>query len=197
MKYPVNINSNSSGSGRQYEGGYNISSRLCDMLDLAEKLFGPRDPSYSVSHIKTGHQIPRIMFSNENSTNIYIRILTDPAKNMSRACYQLAHETVHLLAPIRGVANNFEEGVATYFATYYMEEKMNEYDYWYPTEEEISYREVLARVKPTLDDNPYCIRELRSKKPNFLDMSRDDVYEVFKNHLNIEDVDWLLQKFVR
>ena len=33
----------------------------------------------------------------------------------------MAHETIHLLAPSCGRnANNFEEGVACYFAAYYM-----------------------------------------------------------------------------
>ena len=43
------------------------------------------------------------------------------ATNILQACYQMAHETVHLLAPSGGRnANNFEEGVACYFAAYYM-----------------------------------------------------------------------------
>ena len=117
---------------------------------------------------------------------------------MSRACYQLAHETVHLLAPIRGAANNLEEGVATYFSTYYLENVMHEPPgYWKPTNDEPSYQEVLAKVKLTLDNNPYCIRELRKKYPNFYDMAKVDVYEVFKNYLTVDDAYWLLEMFRR
>jgi hypothetical protein len=40
---------------------------------------------------------------------------------MPRACFQLAHEVVHLLSPKVGQkANNFEEGLACFFAKYYM-----------------------------------------------------------------------------
>ena len=43
---------------------------------------------------------------------------------MSEACYELVHETVHLLAPTGGNdATNFEEGVACYFADHYMIER--------------------------------------------------------------------------
>ena len=162
------------------------------MIHLVEELFGPRDTSYTVYQIETGYEVPQIMYYDNCPKGIYIRLVTDPAEYLSKACYQLAHETVHLLAPIRGIANNLEEGIATYFAGHYM--KMNE-PTWRPVKE--SYKEVLAKVKQSIDDNPYCIRELRRKNPNFSYMSRDEVYEVFKNHLTIEDAGWLLQKFER
>lgn len=175
---------------------YKISSRLCDMIHHAEELFGQRDESYTVHHIETGHKKPQIMYFNNCPKGIYIRLFTDPAENMSRACYQLAHETVHLLAPVRGVANNLEEGVATYFGAYYMKVRMNEPN-WGPVKD--SYKEVLAKVKPTLDTDKYCIRELRRKTSKFSDMSKikKDVYEVFKNYLNMADVEWLLKPFDR
>lgn len=194
MKYPVCINGNIQDQTLLSGDRYNISPRLRDMLNLAEELFGQRDPSYSVSHIETSHEIPQIMFSNEDPKSIYIRIFTDPAENMSQVLYQLAHETVHLLAPVRGIANNLEEGVATYFAGHYMKVRMNE-PTWRPKKD--SYKVVLAKVQQTLVDNPYCIRELRRKYPKFYDMYKNDVYAVFKDHLNMADVEWLLKPFVR
>lgn len=193
MIYPVCINGNILDQTHINEDKYNLSFWLRDMLRMAEDLYGPRDPSYSVSHIDTGHEISRIMFSGNNSNNIYIRLETDPADWISQALYQLAHETVHLLAPVRGKANNLEEGVATYFAGHYMKVKMSEQ--WNPGME--SYEVVLRKVQQTLVNNPYCIRELRREYPYFYNMDKNDVYEMFKHHLNMKDVKWLLTPFDR
>ncbi len=194
MKYPVCISGNIQNQTLLPGDRNNISSRLRDMLDLAEELFGQRDTSYIVHHIETGHKTPRIMYFDNCPKDIYIRIFTDPAENMSKACYQLAHETVHLLAPVRGKANNLEEGVATYYAAYYMKKRMYQYN-WQPGHP--SYDKVLAMVEPTLVDDPYCIRELRRKYPYFYDMCKNDVYAVFKDHLNMADVERLLKPFDR
>lgn len=199
MANSENINSNLLVSQPLPEGGYNwtLPYRLCDMLHMAEDLFGPRDTSYTILHIELGHEIPQIWFPNGyHQKQITIHLATDPTNNMFKACYQLAHETVHLLAPVEGKANNLEEGVATYFAGLYMKKKMNAT--WGPGEEpgEKSYEKVLKKVLPLFENNPKCISKIR-KNQKFSKISRDRIRSAFPNPLTSEEVNWLFEEFDR
>ena len=194
MTNSININSDLLVSQLLPDGNYNwtLPYRLCDMLHMAEDLFGPRDTSYTVLHIEPGHEKPQIWFpSNEHPKHIIIRLKTDPAKNMFKACYQLAHETVHLLAPVRGNANNLEEGAATYFAGYYMKKKMNAI--WEPGME--SYEKVLEKVSPLFKTDEKCIREIR-KDQKFSKISKNRIRQSLPN-LPREELNWLFEEFVR
>ena len=184
---------------------YTLASRLSDMLYLAEDLFGSRDPSYTPLGIELASNGPRIWYAGdckENRKHIIIRLNLNVATDMLRACYQLAHETVHLLAPegVRtqcGITNNLEEGVATYFSTYYMEKNMNqEVGYWKPTDEEQSYKDVLEKVTPLFEKDRYCIRKLRSEQPEFTKMTTEQISRAFPD-LPAEDIKFLLSKFNR
>lgn len=113
---------------------------------------------------------------------------------MVRACYQLAHETVHLLSPTgRNDGTNFEEGVACYFAAYYMKTQFGQ-PFWQPTLS--SYIRALGLVAPRLDADIQCIRRLRNKQPSFSQISREDIVVEFPV-LSSADVDFLLSKFAR
>ena len=172
---------------------WTLASRLGDMLHMAEELFGPRDCSYTVLGIEFGPDNPRIRYP-ENRGHIIIQLSLLAATNMSQACYQMAHETVHLLAPSNGPnANNFEEGVACYFAAYYMKSKLNQPN-WRPTLP--SYRCALELIAPRLDEDIYCVRRLRDKNPAFQDMSKEEISEEFPD-LSADDVDFLISKFDR
>src|SRR5437879_7010897 len=53
--------------------------------------------------------------------HIVIQLTMECLTDQVRACYQLAHESVHLLAPTGGRnANVLEEGLATYFSELYL-----------------------------------------------------------------------------
>ena len=197
MTNSVKINSNLLVSQPLPEGGYTwtLPYRLCDMLHMAEGLFGPRDTSYTILHIEPGHEKPQIWYpSEENPKHISIHLVTDPAEDMFKACYQLAHETVHLLAPVRGNANNLEEGVATYFAGRYMKKKMNAI--WEPGPCEESYKEVLEKVLPLFEKDGKCIRKIR-KNQKFSKISKDRIRQAFPNPPTQEELNWLFKEFVR
>jgi hypothetical protein len=52
--------------------------------------------------------------------HIVIQLSVNCLTDLPRACYQLAHECIHLLAPTgRQNANNLEEGLATLFSEDY------------------------------------------------------------------------------
>ena len=172
---------------------WTLASRLGNMLHMAEELFGPRDYSYTLLGIEFGPDNPRIWYPG-NRRHIIIQLSLLAAINMSQACYQMAHETIHLLAPSGGRnANNFEEGVACYFAAYYMKSKLNQPN-WSPTLP--SYRLALDIIAPRLNEDIYCVRRLRENQPSFLDMSKEDISKEFPE-LTSENVDFLLAQFDR
>ena len=177
------------------DNGYTwtLASRLGDMLHMAEKLFGPRDPSYTILGIEFASDGPQIWYPG-NLQHIIIQLDLSAATNMSRACYQMAHETVHLLVPSGGKhATNFEEGVACYFAAYYMKKKLDE-PCWRPTLP--SYRRALELIAPRLNADIYCVRRLRDHHPSFSKMGREEISTEFPALTSI-DVDFLISKFDR
>lgn len=172
---------------------WTLASRLGDMLHAAQELFGVRDVSYTILGIEFVQDNPRIWYPG-NRRNIVVQLDPLAATDMSQACYQLAHETVHLLAPSgdnQGI--NFEEGVACYFAAYYMRTQFGQ-PAWRPTLP--SYIRALSFVTPRLDADIQCIRRLRSQQPSFSQIHRDDLVREFPS-LSSADVDFLLSKFDR
>ena len=177
---------------------WTLASRLSDMLYLAEDLFGPRDPSYTPLGIEFVSDGPKVWFPGkpeENRNHIIIRLNLNAVTDTLRACYQLAHESVHLLTPVRGNTNYLEEGVATYFSTYYMEKKMNQPPgYWKPTDKEQSYKEALEKVSPLFNKDEYWIRKLRSEQPEFTKITEEQISSVLPDLLT-GDIKFLLSEF--
>ena len=192
----ININSNLLATQRlPDDSGYTwtLASRLGDMLHLAEELFGPRDCSYTILGIEFVSDNPRIWYP-ANRRDIIIQLDSEAATNMLQACYQLAHETIHLLAPTGGPnANNFEEGVACYFAAHYMKERMNAPN-WQPTLP--SYKRALALIAHHLDADRDCVRRLRVHQPSFSKMPPKEISAELPD-LTSEDVKFLISKFDR
>ena len=192
----INIDSDLLVAQRLSDGcGYTwtLASRLGEMLHMAEELFGPRDCSYTILGIEFGPDNPRIWYPG-NRRHIIIQLDLSAATNILQACYQMAHETVHLLAPSCGRnANNFEEGVACYFAAYYMKYKFNQPN-WSPTLP--SYRCALEIIAPRLNEDIGCIRRLRKNQPSFRKMSKEAVSSEFPQ-LTSENVDFLMSTFDR
>ena len=172
---------------------WTLASRPSNMLHMAEELFGPRDHSYTILGIEFGPDNPRVWYPGDRR-HIIIQLSLSAATSMSQACYQMAHETIHLLAPSGGRnANNFEEGVACYFAAYYMKSKLNQPN-WSPTLP--SYRRALELIAPRLNEDIYCIRRLRENQPSFRDMRKENISREFPK-LTSEDVDFLMSPFER
>ena len=192
----INVNSEllvtnplSNGSGYTWT----LASRLGEMLQMAEELFGQRDFSYTILGVEFIVGIPQIWYPG-NCKHIIIQLDQSAATNMLQACYQMAHETVHLLSPTGGSnATNFEEGVACYFAAYYLKNRLNAFN-WRPTLQ--SYKQALALIAPRLDEDIYCVRRLREHQPSFSEISGKQIGAEFQN-LTSEDVDFLIKKFDR
>ena len=163
------------------------------MLQMAQDLFGPRDPSFTILGIEFIADNPQIWYPG-NRNDIIIQLDSYAATDMSKACYQLAHETVHLLAPDRGnPSTNFEEGVACYFAALYMKLHFSQPS-WRPVLP--SYMHALQLISSRLDEDIHCVRRLRDQQPSFSHIHQDDMLTEFPA-LNSADADFLISIFNR
>ena len=172
---------------------WTLASRLGDMLSLAEELLGPRDMTYTILGVEIGPDIPRLWYPG-NRKNVIVQLSPSAAKNPPRACYQLAHETVHLLAPNGGgPATNLEEAVACYFAGFFMRTRFAQ-STWHPVEP--SYTRGLSIISPRMDEDIRCIKRLRSRQVSFGEIQREELAAEFPG-LAHDDLDFLLAKFNR
>lgn len=109
------------------DGGYSwtLTSYLGDMLTKAEQAYGSRDISYTILGIEFYDSGPQIWFPG-NCRHIAIQLTLSTMNDMPLGCYQLAHECIHLLSPTGTRASStLEEGLATFFAHNYVQDKFN------------------------------------------------------------------------
>lgn len=94
---------------------FSLTTLLSTMLLEAEKLFGPRDMTFTPVGIEFYGDRPFVWYPGD-AKHISI-ILTDSARNdPNQAIFQLAHEVVHLLSPNGGgSAPVVEEGLSAIF----------------------------------------------------------------------------------
>jgi hypothetical protein len=144
---------------------YTVTTMLGYLLTEAEKRYGPRDINWTVLGAEFFDDIPRIWFPNDTS-HIAIQ-LTDSARfDINEAMFQLSHETIHLLAPVKGAANVLEEGIATLFA-----DEMSAQHQWGKHAGHASYVNAKRAVEALLNLSPNAISLLRAHEPSFSKMT--------------------------
>ncbi len=130
-----------------------------------------RDPNstYTILGVEFVDGIPQCWFPG-NCRKIVVQLGTQCLREPDRACFQLAHETVHLLSPTGGRnANVLEEGLASHFQMWYM---AHHYPSDWPHSGNnwnnlacASYEKARALVEKVLNENPNAIRILRESEP--------------------------------
>ncbi len=179
------------------QNGYfwTLTTRLGEMLRLAENMYGPRDHSWTILGIEFNidpEASPQIWYPG-NCKNIAIQLCGPALNNMDIACYQLAHEAIHLLAPSGGQnANALEEGLATYFSLWYVNEHLGKNVQCTLS----SYIETYEKVSELLSIDAEAIKKLRRIEPDFYKMTTDTFIQA---GLNIPDTlkNELVLKFKR
>lgn len=175
---------------------WTMASRTGDMLEMAENLFGPRDMSWTIlgAEIRKDDTDPQNWFPGYPRRKDIIFQLAPSATNGVRfACYQLAHEIVHALAPDVGKeAVVIEEGVATWFAKYYVKKSLN-VDMHASSE---SYQKAECAVGKLLKSDPMVIRKLRAVQPSFKKMTLE-TFRAANVSLPKDEMDYLLSAFRR
>lgn len=95
---------------------WTLTTCLGHFLAEAECLLGPRDRSWTVLGVEFFGDRPCTWFPGDRR-HLAVRLSLSAAHDPKRALFQLAHETVHLLAPVQlGQATVLEEGLAAWFA---------------------------------------------------------------------------------
>ncbi len=85
------------------------------LLVLAEHYFGPRGTQVQRNNSVTfGADGPGILWRNTNTT-VGVQLSEHARNKWNTTAYELLHECVHLLDPIRGAAKVLEEGFAVTF----------------------------------------------------------------------------------
>ena len=142
-----------------------------------EKRYGSLDRSWTYVGVEFRGDVPQVWFPGSYDTpprkHIAITLSAEAFSDRQCTVYQLAHECVHLLAPVEGGdAPVIEEGLATAFS-----EDMIEY--WCDNTNKQAYTEdkryvnAAARVRELLALEPDAIPRLRAVEPAFNQMTAD------------------------
>ncbi|OFC63602.1 hypothetical protein [Candidatus Erwinia dacicola] len=142
-----------------------------------EKRYGSRDRSWTYVGVEFHAGRPQIWFPGSNETpprkHIAICLSAEAFSNILLTVYQLAHECVHLLAPVvGGGAPVIEEGLATAFSEDILEEwySVSNKHAWTTTQK---YIDAAARVRELLALEPDAIPRLRTIQPAFNHMTAE------------------------
>ena len=142
-----------------------------------EKRYGVRDRSWTFVGVEFHNAVPQVWYPGSYEDpprkHIAISLSSETFTDRQRTVYQLAHECVHLLAPVvGGGAPVIEEGLATVFS-----EDMIEY--WCDNNNKQAYtndqkyRDAADRVRELLHLEPEAIKKLRAVQPDFYRMTPD------------------------
>lgn len=150
---------------------YTLTSRISEMLVEVEKLFGARDMSWSIlgAEINMDGDTPQNWYPGGAVRKHIVFQLVPPAdRDVIVACYQLAHEVVHSLAPlIDKPANVLEEGLATWYSREYIKKNFCR-DI---LSGGLAYDDACRRVGEFLELYPHGIKQLRAVEPCFKSMT--------------------------
>lgn len=162
-------------------GGYTwtLASQLGKMLRLAESRFGQRDKSYTILGVEFTDGGPQIWYPG-NCRHIIVQLGRACLLEPDRACFQLAHETIHLLSPTGSQnANVLEEGLAAHFQVWYM---ANHYPSNWPRPTldwnrftRQSYARAKDMVEQLLKEDRDIIRRLRAHQPTLSRIKSEEI----------------------
>lgn len=149
----------------QAGGGFTwtLVSRMGAMLTEIEARYGQRDLSWTPIGVEFSSDGPQIWFPG-NCRNVAIQLGPTAQLNNTLACYQLAHECVHLLAPDGGRnAPVLEEGLATVFSEDFVALNFNRVG----MTDFKAYIEAARKVRILLEHDVNAIKSLRAIEPSF------------------------------
>jgi len=139
----------------------NYDERLGHTLELAEERFGARLYKDPIPPIIFHAGPPQVYFPTQSTIGICLSLACE--SDYLLGCYQLAHETVHLLSPVNGRrTTTLEEGLAELFARDYIQKNMGiEFRLYHDRR----YNEALSLTERFLLPRPDAILRLRAHEP--------------------------------
>ena len=153
----------------------NYDDRLHHTLKLAEERFGGRVGTDAIPPITFHDGPPQVFFPAHGK--IAIRLSLRCQSDYLLGCYQLAHETVHLLSTVDGrTTTTLEEGVAVMFSRNYIRDNI---DIEFPLPVEARYRDAFTLVDRFLSPRPDAILRLREHEPIISSISADLIRKLY------------------
>lgn len=148
---------------------WTLASRLADMLARAEALYGPRDPAWTFTGVEFHDGRPQTWFPGDGKY-VVIQLGFNALADHVLACYQLAHECIHLLSPLKNLAApRIEEGLAVVFSDDYVQRMFNRVQ----MTRDANYLSSAALVRELLAIAPTAIAKLRAVQMGFNDMTSE------------------------
>lgn len=118
------VNSNLVLTSRLSDGDFtrtSLSNRLGQSLQLAEKLFGPRNPFYTILGVDFSTiDHPSQIYVGTDHRQVIVLLTQKSAQDEMNALYTLGHETFHLLSPGATIGTFLEEGLAVFLSECFM-----------------------------------------------------------------------------
>ena len=162
---------------KRNENGFSwtLISRLGHMLERAQCSYGGRDMSYTILGIEFYAGGPQIWFPHSTyGKNIVVQLSESASENEVMAHYQLAHECIHLLSPVRQ-ASVLEEGLATIFSEQYILAEFKE-----NMDAEIeSYKHAASLVVELLTIDSNAVKALRKVQPVISKITADQILSIY------------------
>jgi hypothetical protein len=149
---------------RKTDDGYTWSyaSAFGELLAVVEARYGPRDTSYTPLGVEISDlDRPQIWFPG-NRKYVAIQLSRQAAEDWTQGLFQLAHETIHILAPEPSFAPRIEEGLATLFADQFA--RSRGFSLRTFADEYLSAK---ADLMELLSVDQHAIRNLREHSPSF------------------------------
>ena len=88
-----------------------------ELLAMAESQLGPREASKKIYQPRFTDEGPQLR-NTPALDGAYVELSRNGQRYWPTVVFEMSHETVHLLNPIPGNANNLEEGVAAAFSVH-------------------------------------------------------------------------------
>ena len=144
---------------------WTLTSRLGELLKLAQAEFGNRDMTYTPLGFELTADGPYIWYLGDPANRYaIIRLNNACANDEVQACYQLAQECIHLLSPTGGShANCLEEGLSIVFAARYIKGNFGVPMF----QQNPKYAGAANLVETLLAFDPEAIRKARAIQPSF------------------------------
>jgi hypothetical protein len=155
---------------------WTLATRLGEMLAMAEDRYGPRNRDFTPLGVEFVAGPPQIWFPGDR-WHVVIQLGLECLSDPLRACYQLAHECIHLLSPVpHGNITVLEDGLATHFAKTYLR---TSWSVWWAASGHAAYDAACARVEALLAIDPDAVKHLRATEPIISRISAELIQQAY------------------
>ena len=166
------------------------------LLGYLEQRVGARDTSYKIEKTMYRDYGPMTYYPCGYSVKVInIKLTQDTLRYPQKKLFQVSHEVVHLLDPVKGMASNLEEGFATWFSVHICERLIPQYlAKQYVLRDDCPYKkqfELVERVECPFN----MVNKIRSGGHTMCNVPTEDLDIYANKKYTKKDLKFLLQRF--